>query len=77
MLSQYISLSVVAALAFVVAAMWSNSVQAQKSMLCKLQSEKVVQGRERQCLYRCADGTIEGRTRRVNQECLKTVYSAE
>jgi hypothetical protein len=75
--TKYISLAVVAALAFFSAAFMSSSALAQKSMLCKLQSDKVVQGKERHCLYRCSDGTLEGRIRRVNQECLKTVYSAE
>lgn len=54
----------------------TETVHAKKNMVCKLQSEKVIQGRERQCLYRCTDGTIEGRTRKVDQECLKTVFSA-
>ncbi len=77
MSTKYISLAVVAALAFFSVAFMSSSAMAQKSMLCKLQSERIVQGKERHCLYRCSDGTLEGRTRRVNQECLKTVYSAE
>lgn len=75
-MSKIIFLSLISTLAFVSAALVTESVYAQKSMLCKLQSDKVIQGRERQCLYRCSDGSLEGRTRRVNQECLKTVYSA-
>ena len=64
------------ATAFVSTFFISQTVHAKKNMVCKLQSEKVIQGRERQCLYRCTDGTIEGRTRKVDQECLKTVFSA-
>ena len=74
-MSQFFILSACSALAFLISALWVDTAQAQKSMVCRLQSEKVVQGKERQCLYKCADGSIEGRTRRVNQECLKTVYS--
>ena len=71
----FFSLSLCAT-AFVSTFFISETVHAKKNMVCKLQSEKVIQGRERQCLYRCTDGTIEGRTRKVDQECLKTVLSA-
>ena len=56
--------------------LWASSAQANKTLTCKLESEKVVQGKERRCLYRCSDGSIEGRTRRVKQACLKTIRSA-
>lgn len=48
---------------------------AGKSQTCKLESQKLVQGRERMCLYRCADKTLEGRTRKPEQDCPRTISS--
>lgn len=48
---------------------------ADKSMTCKLSSDKVVGGRERQCLYVCEDKSIEGRTRAPSSSCPSTVRS--
>jgi hypothetical protein len=47
----------------------------RKSMTCKLSSEKVVGGRERQCLYVCEDKSLEGRTRSTSSSCPRTVQS--
>lgn len=47
---------------------------------CKLESEKIAylsDGRKKMCTYRCEDGTLEGRTRKPEQECLSTVNSAD
>jgi hypothetical protein len=46
-----------------------------KAMTCRLSSEKVVGGREKQCLYVCEDKSIEGRTRAVSSSCPRTVQS--
>jgi hypothetical protein len=44
--------------------------QAQKKpMSCKLQSEKVIAGKEKQCLYVCEDKQLEGRSRKVDSDC--------
>lgn len=75
-MTKFIFLFSVCAVALISVFFVTETVHAKKNMVCKLQSEKVIQGRERQCLYRCTDGTIEGRTRKVDQECLKTVFSA-
>jgi hypothetical protein len=48
---------------------------AAKSMTCKLSSEKLVGGREKQCLYVCEDKSIEGRTRAPSSSCPRTVQS--
>ena len=61
-----------------VAAAASGSVAAQpdrKPMTCKLSSEKVVGGREKQCLYVCEDKSIEGRSRAPSSSCPGTVQS--
>jgi hypothetical protein len=55
-----------------------GAVWAQKgTQSCKLQSEKVVQGRERQCIYQCPDKSLEGRTRKVDSDCPKYIDSAK
>lgn len=69
-------LSFLSMLMFWGAALSTQMVQAQSRMTCKLESQRVIQVKERQCIYRCPDGSIEGRTRRVNQECLRTVVAA-
>jgi len=69
-------LTLIAGVLFSSALLWTDSAQSKKTLLCKLESEKVVQGKERRCLYRCSDGSIEGRTRRLNEECLSTIRSA-
>lgn len=69
-------LTLIAGVLFTSALLWSDSAQSKKTLLCKLETEKVVQGKERRCLYRCSDGSIEGRTRRLKQACLQTVRSA-
>lgn len=46
-----------------------------KSMTCKLSSEKLVGGREKQCLYVCEDKSIEGRSRAPSSSCPRTVQS--
>lgn len=48
----------------------------RKSMTCKLSSEKVIAGRERQCLYVCEDKSLEGRSRSPSSSCPRTVQSA-
>jgi hypothetical protein len=47
----------------------------RKPMTCKLSSEKVVGGREKQCLYVCEDKSIEGRSRAPSSSCPGTVQS--
>lgn len=39
------------------------------NMSCKLQDDKIVEGRTRHCLYRCDGGALEGRSRGVDQSC--------
>lgn len=73
---QLFMLAAAASLVFLTSMTVTESVQAQSRMTCKLESQRVIQGRERQCIYRCPDGSIEGRTRRLNQECLSTVQAA-
>lgn len=46
-----------------------------KSQSCKLESQKLVQGRERMCFYRCEDKTLEGRTRKPEQDCPRHITS--
>jgi hypothetical protein len=50
------------------------------AMRCKLESEKIVfQGgqRKKMCTYRCDDGSVEGRNRKPEQECLSLINSAD
>ncbi len=69
------SLAPMMALAVAGAAGPASAQSGSKSMTCKLSSEKVVAGRERQCLYVCEDKSLEGRTRSVSSTCPKTVQS--
>jgi uncharacterized protein (DUF2141 family) len=75
-MSRTFYLTLVSSTFFLSVLLWTDLAQAKKTLQCKLESEKVVQGKERRCLYRCSDGTIEGRTRRLKQACLKTVQTA-
>lgn len=62
----------------VAAALTALTASAQKKpMSCKLQSETVVQGREKRCLYVCEDKSLEGMTRKVNSGCPKSITSAQ
>lgn len=57
----------------------SDSSGPNGPMRCKLESEKTVflsEGRKKMCIYRCEDGSVEGRNRKPEQECLSDVNSA-
>lgn len=47
-----------------------------KAMTCKLSSEKIVGGREKQCLYVCEDKSLEGRIRAASSSCPRTIQSS-
>jgi hypothetical protein len=52
-----------------------QAVATKKTMTCKLSSEKVIEGREKRCLYVCEDKSIEGRTRALSGSCPATIQS--
>lgn len=54
----------------------SPSAAGASKMSCKLSEEKAVDDREKQCLYTCDDGSIEGRTRKRDVDCPKFINSA-
>lgn len=49
----------------------------KKEVSCKLQSEKIVQGREKQCLYVCPDKSLEGRTRKKDADCPRFITTTQ
>lgn len=58
-----------ALLSLVLTSISSTALAQKKEVSCKLKSEKIIQGREKQCLYVCPDQGLEGRTRKKDQEC--------
>ena len=62
-------LTVSALLSLVLTAVGSSAFAQKKEVSCKLKSEKIIQGREKQCLYVCPDQSLEGRTRKKDQQC--------
>lgn len=74
------SLLVICSVVLLGACSKSESGASTGAQSCKLASEKIVylsEGRKKMCTYRCEDGTIEGRTRKPEQECLNSVSSAD
>lgn len=65
-------LAVVAGMAGVHAPVWAQ----KGTQSCKLQSQKVVQGREKRCIYVCQDKTLEGRSRKLDSDCPSHITSA-
>ena len=55
----------------------ATTMAQKKPMSCKLKSEKVVQGREKKCLYVCEDKSLEGRLRKIDSSCPKYITSAQ
>lgn len=45
-------------------------------MSCQFQSEKNIDDKEKQCLYTCEDGSLEGRTRNREVDCPQFINSA-
>jgi hypothetical protein len=62
-------LTLAALLSWVLATVSSPALAQKKEVSCKLKSEKIIQGREKQCLYVCPDKSLEGRTRTKDQVC--------
>jgi hypothetical protein len=66
----------IASSVIIAAALLAATASAQKKpMSCKLQSEQVIQGREKRCLYVCEDKSLEGRTRKIDSDCPKYITS--
>jgi hypothetical protein len=62
-------LTVSALLSLFLTAVGSSALAQKKEVSCKLKSEKIIQGREKQCLYVCPDQSLEGRTRKKDSDC--------
>jgi hypothetical protein len=58
-----------ALLSLALATVCSSALAQKKQVSCKLKSERIIQGREKQCLYVCPDQSLEGRTRKTDQAC--------
>lgn len=48
----------------------------KKPLSCKLDSERIIQGKEKKCLYVCEDKSLEGRSRKPDSDCPKYINSA-
>lgn len=70
-------LALVLGITFTMALMSITAMAQKKPMSCKLKSEKVVQGKEKKCLYVCEDKSLEGRTRKIDSACPAYITSAE
>lgn len=70
-------LALVLGLTVTMALMSITAMAQKKPMSCKLKSEKIVQGKEKKCLYVCEDKSLEGRTRNVDSSCPKYITSSQ
>lgn len=59
----------ISAFVVVLTSISSTALAQKKEVSCKLKSEKIIQGREKQCLYVCPDQSLEGSKRKKDQEC--------
>lgn len=70
-------LMIVFGITLVMALISTTAMAQKKSMSCKLKSERVIEGKERKCLYVCEDKSLEGRTRNIDSTCPKFITSAQ
>jgi hypothetical protein len=69
MIMNALTLTLSALMSLVLATITSPALAQKKEVSCKLKSEKIIQGREKQCLYVCPDQSLEGRTRKKDSDC--------
>lgn len=70
-------LMIVLAITVVMALITTTAMAQKKPMSCKLKSERVIEGKERKCLYVCEDKSLEGRTRNIDSTCPRYISSSQ